>query len=145
MSTIVKGNAAEAAVMKAFVAAGLPVLMPFGGGSPYDLGVELSEGRLARVQVKTGRVRNGCVEFNACGTDHGRGQQSYEGRADLLAVYVEQLDRVFVVPVSDCPRYRGYLRLTPAANNQQRRVRSADEYSLDAWLASVRPYAEIDA
>ena len=96
MSTIVKGNTAEAAVLKAFVTVGMPVLMPFGGGSPYDLGVELPDGGLARVQVKTGRVRNGCIKFNSCGTDHGRGQQSYDGRADLFAVYVEQLDRVFV-------------------------------------------------
>jgi hypothetical protein len=43
MSTILQGNAAEAAALQAFAAAGFHVLVPFGGGLP---------------------VRRGCVEFN---------------------------------------------------------------------------------
>jgi hypothetical protein len=136
MSTIVRGNAAEAAVLKALVGAGIQALVPFGGGFPFDLGAATDAGELVRLQVKSGRVVNGCVEFNCHSTDHGRGQLDYRGRADLIAVYVETLDRVFVVPVDDCPSSKGYLRLAAARNNQRRRVRYADDYAFESWAAS---------
>jgi len=137
MNTIARGNAAEAAVLKALTGAGLGVFVPFGDGLPFDLVAVMSDGGLRRVQVKSGRVRNGCVEFNSSSTDHGRGQQPYRGRADLFAVHVESLDRVFIVPVDDCASYRGYLRLVAPRNNQKRRVRLADDYTFEAWAASV--------
>jgi PD-(D/E)XK endonuclease len=137
MRTVLQGNAAEAAVLQAFAGAGFYVLVPFGGGLPFDLGVVMPGGEFLRIQVKTGRVRRRCVEFNSASTDHGRGQQHYRGRADLIAVHVPTLDQVFVLPVDDCPISRGCLRLEPARNNQQRGVRRADEYSFEAWVASV--------
>jgi len=62
VDTILRGNAAEAAVLNGFVQAGVEVMLPFGGGFPFDLGV-LSpiDGTMLRVQVKSGRIRNGCV------------------------------------------------------------------------------------
>jgi hypothetical protein len=91
---------------------------------------------MERVQVKSGRVRKGCVEFNSCSTDHGRGRQHYKGRADVIAVYVASLRRLFMVPVDDCPSFRGYLRLDAPRNNQRRRVRRAEDYSFEAWAGS---------
>jgi hypothetical protein len=38
MNTIARGNAAEAAVLQAFAAAGVGVRIPFGGGLSFDLG-----------------------------------------------------------------------------------------------------------
>jgi hypothetical protein len=139
VSTIVQGNAAEAAVLQALTEAGLHVLIPFGGGLPFDLAAALPNGRLLRIQVKAGRIKKGCVEFNSASTDHGRGQQHYRGRADVIAVFVPALGQVFMVPVDDCPTSRGYLRLEPARNNQRRRVRRAEDYSIDTWAASLQP------
>jgi len=82
-------------------------------------------------------VRSGRIEFNASGTDHGHGQLHYRGRADVMAVYLPSLGRVFMVPVDDCPSFRGYLRLDATRNNQRRGVRLAEHYSLDAWLHSL--------
>src|SRR3954451_141423 len=132
-----RGTAAEAAVLSGFNEAGLGVLVPFGGGFPFDLAVALPDERLLRVQVKASRVRNGCIEFNSSSTDHGRGQQSYVGRADLIAVYSDQVDEVFVIPVEDCARFKGYLRLGPTANNQRHGVRFAADYTLAGWLKSI--------
>jgi PD-(D/E)XK endonuclease len=136
MDTIRRGNAAEAAVLNAFIRADLHVFIPFGEGSPYDLLVHREEG-LLRVQVKCGRVRNDCIEFNTCSTDHGRGRMSYVGRADVFGVYVPELDRVFIVPVEEVARYRGYLRLAPARNNQQRRIKYASDYAIEDWARSL--------
>jgi hypothetical protein len=141
MDTIRRGNAAEAAVLNAFIRADLVVLMPFGGGTPYDLVVDTGVD-LIRVQVKCARIRNECVIFNTCATDHGRGRMSYDGRADVLGVHCPQLDRVFVVPVEDCPRFQASLRCTPTRNNQQRGVRYAGDYAVEDWArALVRPIA----
>jgi hypothetical protein len=134
MNTITRGNAAEAAVLQTFVAAGLGVLIPFGNGLSFDLGAVMPIGDILRVQVKCGRVRDGCVVFNAASTDHGRGRLDYRGRADVLAVYVAAILRLFMVPVDDCPSYSGILRLDLPRNNQRRRVRFAEDYSFERWL-----------
>jgi PD-(D/E)XK endonuclease len=106
VSTIVRGNAAEAAVLHALTRAGLPVLIPFGDGSAYDLAVDVGE-TMIKVQVKSGRVRGECIEFNTTSTDHGHGQLAYHGRADVFGVHADQLDRVYIVAVHECPAYLG--------------------------------------
>ena len=139
MNTIAHGNAAEAAVLHALTATGLHVLVPFGGGLSFDLVAVLGDGTFQRVQVKSGRIRGGCVEFNCTSTDHGRGPQHYRGRADVIAVHVASLGRTFMVPVDDCPASKGYLRIDAPRNNQRRGVRTADQYSFERWArARVR-------
>jgi hypothetical protein len=138
MSTIARGNAAEAAVLKALIDAGMHALIPFGGGVAFDLLAATEDAALYRLQVKSGRLRNGCVLFNTCATDHGSGRQDYRGRADFIAVYVAELDRVFVVPVDECPSYLCSLRVRGTRNNQRRRVRLAEDYALESWAAAVR-------
>lgn len=137
MSTIVRGNAAEAAVLHAFAVAGIPTLIPFGDGLPIDLAGVMPDDSILRVQVKSGRVRNDCVEFNTSSTDHGRGRQHYRGRADVIAVHVAEMDRIFIVPVEDCARFRGYLRLASPRNNQRRGVRRAEDYTFERWVAAL--------
>jgi hypothetical protein len=144
VDTISQGVASEAAILGALTLKGLPVLMPFGGGLPFDLGVVIPpDGRILRVQVKTGRVRNDCVIFNACSTDHGSGRQDYRGRADVIAVHVPSLGRIFIVPVDDCPSFTGVLRLVPTRNNQRSGVRYADDYDLANWAESLAKTAVV--
>ena len=88
-------------------------------------------------RIPAALLRDGRVEFNACGTDHGRGREHYRGRADVIAAYVGELDRVFVISVDECPHYVVSLRLIPARNNQRRRVRMADDYAFDRWVSSL--------
>jgi hypothetical protein len=136
VNTIARGNAAEAAVLQAFAAAGVSVLVPFGSGLSFDLAVVMPGGSILRVQVKCGRVRKGCVEFKAASTDHGRGRLNYRGRADVLAVHVASISRVFIVPVDECPVHAGFLRLDAPRNNQRRGVRFAEDYAFERWLES---------
>ncbi|HEY7543986.1 MAG TPA: group I intron-associated PD-(D/E)XK endonuclease [Blastocatellia bacterium] len=63
-ATTGRGNISESRVLAAFVQAGFIVSLPFGGGAPYDLVIDTGF-RLLRVQVKTGRLRNGCILFAA--------------------------------------------------------------------------------
>jgi hypothetical protein len=136
VSTILRGNAAEAAVLNALIRAGLIVLLPFGEGAPYDLMVDIGHDSI-KVQVKCARIRDNCITCNSCGTDHGRGRESYEGRADMFGVHSPQLDRVYMIPVVACPHFQTRLRCTPTRNNQQRGVRYAGDYTVEDWARSL--------
>ena len=133
MGTLAKGNAAESAVLNAFVQAGFDVLVPFGEGQPYDLVVHLRGDVFLRVQCKNARRNRGCVVFNNRTTDHGRGPQPYLGLADIFGVYDPLDDAVYLVPVSKLPGFEGRLRVQPARNNQRLKMRYAVEYEIGRW------------
>lgn len=137
MDTRTRGDIAEAALLHSLTAGGLLVLTPFGRFGPYDLVAETAPGTFVRVQVKSGRLRAGCVEFNCRGTDHGRGTGSYAGRADVFGVHVHATGEQYIVPVSEARAAKMYLRVAPAANNQRAGVRLARDYALQDWLAEV--------
>jgi hypothetical protein len=142
VDTIAQGNAAEAAVLHALAGARIHVLVPFGDGLAFDLAaVAPHDGTVLRIQVKSGRVRKGAVRFNACSSDHGNGRQHYRGRADFIAIHVQSLEQVFMVPVDDCPSFAGFLRLDAPRNNQRKGVRFAADYLFESWVASVRATA----
>ena len=137
LDTRQRGDLAEAAVLHALTEAGLLVLMPFGRFGPYDMVIDLPDGRLIRVQVKSGRVRAGCVMFNSCSTDHGRGRSVYDGKADVFAVHAPTADGVYVLDVAAATTRATTLRLEPTRNAQQRRIRFAADHTLKRWLARV--------
>ena len=59
-----RGERTEAAAIAELVKLGFTVLLPFGDNRRYDIAVEVC-GRFLRVQCKTGRLRNGRIEFRA--------------------------------------------------------------------------------
>lgn len=134
VSTIERGNAGEAAVLNEFVQRGFQVFVPFGNGSAIDL-ITLVEGAFVRVQCKTGWRNRGCLLFNSYSTDHGRGQGSYEGLADLFGVFYPPTTELFFVPVTAVTASGGRLRMDPTLNNQKRRIRSASDYSTESWTS----------
>ena len=127
------GEVTEAAVLSALVRHGHQVLIPFGNAEPYDLAVDLLDGSFVRVQCKTGRLKGACVDFNSCSTDHGKGRQSYVGRADVFGVFCPAIDRVFIVPVEVAAGFVTRLRLEPARNNQRLRTHDAAKYDISLW------------
>jgi PD-(D/E)XK nuclease superfamily protein len=137
MDTATRGNAAEAAVLEAFVQRGFGVLLPFGGGRPYDLVVELPSGEFLRVQCKTAWRRKGCLLFNARSTDHGRGRLLYLGLADAFGVYAPTERSVYLLPVEGLSQFMVSLRVKPALNNQKRGVRLAEDYLIDRWTTDA--------
>lgn len=130
MQTREKGNLSEARILGAFVAAGYLVSVPFGSGHKYDFVVDDST-RLLRVQCKTGRVKNGVLQFNAYSqSGNGSVKMSYRGLADLFAILNPDSDRVYLVPVDDVGVTVVSLRLTPTINKQMHGVRWAEIYLL---------------
>jgi hypothetical protein len=146
MNTNRKGNISEAKVLQAFVQKDFMVLTPFGNGAPYDLAVDLY-GRLLKVQVKTGRLRNGCIIFpmrrfsGHIGKEqkYGNGRKYQAGEIDLFAVYCPDNDAIHLIPAElGQERSEGRLRVVNTKNNQQQKIHWADEFELEVFLGKLR-------
>jgi hypothetical protein len=141
METARRGNAAEAAVLQAFVRRGYDGFTPFGGGHSFDLAVHLGGPDFLRVQCKAAWRRGGCLLFNTRSTDHGRGPQSYRGLADVFGVSFAEA--VYVVPIDGVAEFEGRLRIDPPLNNQRKGVRMATEFEIGGW--STADFAALTA
>ena len=126
------GEHSEVFVLAALVRAGYEVLIaPFTDNRRYDLVIDDGE-RFLRVQVKTGRLRDGAVIFPTSSSQahRGRGRQSYRGACELFAVYCPDNEGVYLVPVDEVGEAKCRLRVEPAANGQQSGLRWAAQYAL---------------
>lgn len=105
------GEISEAMVLAKMVQTGVPVLIPFGNNQRYDFVLD-ENGTFVRAQVKTGRLRNGCVRFSSCSTNGFTGAKTaYHGEADVFLVYCPDTGNVYRVPVAECGAREGALRV----------------------------------
>jgi hypothetical protein len=106
-------------------------LVPFGENQRYDLVLDLGSSFL-RVQCKTGRLRNGCIEFNARSVRVNTRRtftRDYKGEIELFMVRCPETGGIDAIPIDDA-RTHGTLRVDPTANRQSKRVRWARDYEL---------------
>ncbi len=132
-----KGAAAELAIAARAVELGAVVLRPMTEGVRYDLVFDIG-GPLLRVQCKWAAVKNEVITIptRTCRHTprHGYRRTTY-GRheVDLIAAYCAELQQVYVLPIELAAGQTFFhLRLSPARNNQQRRVHWAVDYELGA-------------
>ena len=126
---------------------GLGVFWPLTSGLRYDLVLDI-EGTLYRVQCKTANRRNDIVGINcrSCRrTADGYVRRSYSASdVDLVAAYCAELDQCYLL---ESRIFSGqsmvHLRLTPARNNQRRRVHWASEFEFAATLRSLGAVAQL--
>ena len=129
------GDRSAFAVIGALQRLGYGIYMPFGENTRCDLIVE-ADGRLVRVQCKTGRLRRGAIEFNLCSTyGHHRNPQTYartyHGQVDYFAVYCIDTAGVYLVPIGELPgKRRASLRIDPPRNQQRHGIRFAARYEI---------------
>jgi hypothetical protein len=130
-----KGDVSEVTVLAVLVKLGYHVSIPYGENHRYDLVIE-KDGLFRRVQVKTGRLRNGTVIFNSYSSHAHRGgkQRGYIGEAEFFGIYCSDTERVFMVPVRDVKQSAGVLRWEPARNGQSKKIRWAHPYSVSTHL-----------
>lgn len=100
------------------------VLMPFGEGHRYDL-VADDKGSFIRIQVKSGRLHKGVVEFRTCSA--GR---DYRGEVDFFGVYCPDNDKCYLVPCSHVGRTVAHLRVIKTRNGQSKGIRFASDYEI---------------
>ncbi|MBA3475398.1 MAG: hypothetical protein H0T10_01425 [Actinobacteria bacterium] len=133
------GDRTALAVMLALHDAGYAILVPFGENTRYDLVID-DGGTLARVQCKTGRLRDGAIRFNACSSyahhpNPKTSRRHYLGQIDYFGVHCPQTGGVYLVPIQDAAaRTQCSLRVTPSRNNQSRRIRLAAAYEIGNFV-----------
>jgi hypothetical protein len=124
------GELSELIVALRLAQAGYVVAKPYGENCRYDLLID--DGcKISRVQVKTGRLRNGAVHFKAYSTHtHRKGVscKPYTNQIDFFGVYCPDLDSAYLVPIGDAARLTGALRVQATKNGQSSRVRWAEQY-----------------
>lgn len=114
--------------MAAFLKAGKVVLTPHGDSQRYDLVLD-EDGKFIRIQCKTGRVVNGVIKFPCCSTNWLQGtSKSYKGQVEFFAIYVPELDKIYVVPVDQVGVKEANLRLDPTKQGQAKGVRWAKDF-----------------
>jgi hypothetical protein len=126
------GQRTEGAILAELVRRGYSVLLPFGVNHRYDLVLDL-DGKFVRAQCKTGRLRNGSIEFTPRSTRANRSgvfTRSYNGEVEIFLVHCPKLNRIYAVPVEETPGSYMALRLKPARNRQSRRTHPAEKYEL---------------
>jgi hypothetical protein len=142
------GNKSEAIVLAALVHAGYSTLLPFGGGRPYDIAIDVGD-KLLRVQCKTGRLlKEGVVFFPTAIWCRNMSYRSYRGDVDFFGVYCPATEQVYLVPIADVPARAASLRVVPPKNGQTRGVRWAKDYviwTMSADDSSTRPLATVTA
>jgi hypothetical protein len=114
--------------------------MPVGESARYDLVID-KEGKFSRVQVKTGRLRNGVILFNAYSSHYHRKSSSckpYTDEIDFFGVYCPELSSVYLIPIAATARLSGTMRVHPTRNGQSSQVRWAQPY-----LISVEPIPQV--
>lgn len=122
------GCISEAALLTALVQAGYVVSVPWGDNARYDL-IADNNGSLQRIQVKTGRVKNGCIVFKVTSVDtRTRVTSDYHGDADYFGIFVPELNRCYLVPVELFGHSSMCLRLEATKNNQKKNVKWATDY-----------------
>lgn len=95
-----KGDATEARVVAELKERGIPVSIPFGDNERYDIVVAAPHGGLLRIQIKTGWLDDGVIEF------HGKSQHTnsagntyttYDGDVEYFIVFVPELESLYLV------------------------------------------------
>ena len=116
------GDISESAVVTRLLQCGYGVLMPYGQLHRYDLVIEDADRKFWRVQVKTGWLNEdrSIIKFATASsmnyTVKNKGWRSYRGQCEYFAVYVEDLNKVYLLPVDDVGMTRASLRLTQSKN-----------------------------
>jgi hypothetical protein len=126
------GTRHEAVILGELIRRGYSVLVPWGVNHRYDLVLDL-DGKFVRAQCKTGRIRNGAVRFPMKSTrsnTNGWKTRGYVGDVELFLVYCPDNQRIYAVPIDQCPSREGCLRITPTGNGQAQGVRWASDYEL---------------
>lgn len=136
------GNVGEAKVLAKFVEYGIPVYLLFGDNERADLIAEFN-GKLNKIQVKTSlKAENGVMVFNCCSsTTHRKNGKKYsydKTQIDYFAFYNIQRDKIFLLPVEDCPVTSVAIRYEKPHSEQIIGIRMETDYLLEKVLGKIK-------
>ena len=133
MDNNTKGQLSEAKALSKLIEIGYSVYIPWDKTNKSDFIIE-KDGNLFRVQCKTAKLQNdgSVLSFKTCSM-HSRTKvrSSYKGIVDKFVVYSYELDKVYLIDISDLePNTIATLRVAPSKNNQQKNARMSEDYEI---------------
>jgi prevent-host-death family protein len=137
-----KGNVAEAAIAAEAIKLGIAVVKPLVEHTRYDLIFDLRP-RLMRVQCKWAPRRGDVITVNLmssrCTSEGTQIRVPYTAdEVDAIAVYCEDLDKSYLLPMSLSGGMRGlHLRIAPTKNRQRASLHWARDYELPGAVAQL--------
>lgn len=125
------GDISESQVLARLILKGENVLIPFGDNKRYDLVIE-KDGNFQRIQIKTGRFKNGVIIFPTCSSSTHRGgnKNNYIGQIEMFMVYCPELDTIYRVPINEIKEIKTEctLRVEKPIKNQIKGIRLAVDF-----------------
>ena len=134
-STLI-GNMGEASAIFQFTKRNIPVSVPFGQNTPYDLIIQIRE-KLYKIQCKTAQYcHDDKMIFYITRTNGFTGLHIpyANNEIDFFYLYCVENGYCGLINISEAPTYRINLRLTKAKNNQLSNINYAKDYELDVQL-----------
>jgi len=134
LSSVDKGDASEAVVLSKLKMLGYAVLSPWGDNQRYDLAIDIGDGEIERVQVKTARIReDGAVIFKTSGNHtntKGTEVKKYDkSQIDSFMVFIQETEDIIYVPISEAPETGMVLRYE--AEQNQPHINWVDDFILE--------------
>ena len=108
------GRQGETFVISRLMQVGYTVLVPVDGVQRYDLVIEDANQQFWRIQCKTARYKQDVLSLSV----RKAGKYTYQGSVDFFAAYCRELQKVYLIPVTDVGVNECWLRLEPARTNR---------------------------
>lgn len=127
-----KGDLTEAIAIAELKRLSIPVSLPYGDNERYDLVLETPNGDFVRVQVKTGWLADGKIQFHARSqhtNSQGNTYKPYDGDIDYFAVYSHELETLYLIREDEFGSSISLRVDEPKIEN--RRINWANEFEFD--------------
>jgi hypothetical protein len=122
------GDLSTAQIIARLLKIGKTVLIPF-GNKRYDLVLD-EDGVFKRIQCKTGRLKNGVIEFKTSSVDRAGKNIHYKGQVEAFGVYCPELDKTYLIPISKTGKKSCSLRVQESINKQVKKTNLASDFEI---------------
>ena len=122
----------ESEILNRFTRLGLQCYLPYGDLEQCDMVVSF-KGNLKRIQIKSVySIRNGVIKIDIRSHNETQSYKYNSDKIDFIAVFSYELDRAYLIPISDIENQTECcLRVVPTRNNQVSGIKWADDYILE--------------
>lgn len=126
------GNLSEMKVMTRLIELGHKVSIPYGDNCRYDLILDLN-GTLQKIQIKTGRYKDGCVVFETRSVNKIGGcyqRNNYKNQVHYFIIYCPQLNQLYIIDPNELSNTSGRLRVDPPKRTYLKNIIWAKDHIL---------------
>lgn len=130
------GNIGETSAIFQFTKRNIPVSVPFGQNTPYDLIIQI-KGKLYKIQCKTAQYcQSDKMVFHITRTNGFTCSHIPYSNNEIDFFYLYCIENGYcgLMSIIESPIYEINLRLTKPKNNQSHNIKYAKDYELDVQL-----------